>query len=79
MNKKINFILYFLLIALILIAIATLIFYKSEGGKCINDPLTYAQDKIGNNSMCSCSDYSSGLPNYYCARKCPSLNEFREN
>lgn len=71
--NKIDIALMVILIILIVGGFLVYSFYKSEAGKCIADPLGFAQETIGNNSICSCYNFGS-LSNpsiSYCANKCP--------
>lgn len=63
-------------IALIVVAVVYLNYYKTEGAKCLNDPLSFAQDKIkslnGESAMCSCQAIIPGefIPVSFCASRC---------
>lgn len=62
-----------LIAAFVLIIIAfvfALKWEKSEGAKCLDDPLGYAQELSG--AVCGCvGEGETGLPVNYCADRCP--------
>lgn len=78
--RKIDLYLIIATTALLIIVILIFFYMKSEGGKCINEPLSYAQDKLNNGAICSCflaESYTGYNPAvYYCASRCSnnSLN-----
>jgi len=70
--KKADLILMIFLALLIIGMIALFVFYKSEAGQCLKDPLGYSQEKLGNNSYCSCMQILDNFKQVnYCASKCP--------
>lgn len=65
-------IILFIMLILVISIILVYISIKSDGGKCIRDPLGYAQQKLSNESICSCYLYGEGINpgTSYCANKC---------
>lgn len=58
--KKLDLILILFFFILIVGFIFALIFYKSEGSACMNDPLGFAEKKVpgdGSNVFCTCTQF----------------------
>lgn len=73
--KKLDMILIAIFMIFIIVIIVLLFFYKSEAGQCLKDPLGYAQEKLGNNSYCSCMQTLENFKQVnYCASKCPKCS-----
>lgn len=65
---------------LLLVVGAFFYFYYSstEGTKCLEDPLAYAQDSIGDGSICSCLKLDATHNINYCASRCPLISSSSE-
>lgn len=53
--KKLDIFLYIFVISMICLAVTFLIMIKSEGGKCVADPLKFTLEQIGDNAYCTCT------------------------
>lgn len=77
-NKGLNIIFGLALVLILTGIIIAFAILKSDGGKCVNDPLGYAQEKIHNdNALCSCVAYDGFQEVNYCAKKCPLQNPIK--
>ena len=72
--KTLDYVLIGFLVLLLAFGFFYLQYSKTEGAKCLEDPLSFAQDKLGDGSTCSCTQFSNsafGVVNY-CAKNCPN-------
>ena len=76
-RKHLDIFLICFFILLVIGFIVALNYYKSEGNKCMNDPLSYSHNKLieanpDYNIECACNVYSMGVPKKLCgATSCP--------